>query len=478
MPGFRRQRSVVGAPSAGRREALLPRPPSLAGRGAGGDGVKGTVHFGYRSFFRNLVSVSLLALLPLGPLNPSGVAQTPPPLGSQSLLAQADALLYEMSEITGLPVKARLKKQIMARPDVRKYLEANLHAEYSPDELHAQQAALRAFGLVSRDFNLEKFLLDFYTEQAAGFYDPRRKTMYLADWVAEDTQRLVLTHELTHALEDQNFGLDKFLHADRANDDSTNARQAVVEGHATAAMMQDLVRPLDLTQVPSLAPLMGPIVHQQMEEFPAFTKAPFFFRFQALFPYAEGVGFMQRGLAAGGWKKLNALFTDPPRTTKEFFEPEFYFEHKPLPTLILPRPAVLTSVAGLHLVGENTLGELGYYALLGQLLSEEEAKSVTRGWMADRYLLYESPAEHYVLVARTLWSNPEAALAFFRDYHTILARKYPELTADTRSGTSLFIGSTTSGQVIVLGQGDEVRWVEGAAAAQADALIDWLRSLN
>ncbi len=452
MPGFGRQHSVVSlrpAACCGRRVALL-------------------------------ILANLLLACPFlvtGARTRSRAAQATAPAGSQSLLAQADALLNEMSEITGLPVKAPLKKQIIARPEVRKYLEENLHAEYSPEELHAQQAALRALGLVRPDFNLEKFLLDFYTEQAAGFYDPRRKTMYLADWVAEDMQRLVLSHELTHALEDQNFDLERFLRADRANDDSTGARQAVVEGHATAAMMQDLVRPLDLAQVPSLAPMMGPVVHQQMEEFPAFTNAPFFFRFQALFPYAEGVGFMQRGLAAGGWKRLNALFTDPPRTTKEFFEPEFYFEHKPLPSLTLPRPAVLAGVAGLRVVGENTLGELGYYALLGQLLSEEEAKTVARGWMADRYLLYEGPAEHYILVARTRWSNPEAALAFFRDYHTILARKYPELTADPQSSERLFVGSTASGQAIVLGQGDEVRWVEGTAAAQADALLGWLKSL-
>jgi len=451
VPGFDDQQSVVGphpAAGCGRRVALV-------------------------------ILASLLLACPFlvtGARTPSGAAQATAAASSQSLLAQADALLNEMSEITGLPVKAPLKKQIIARPEVHKYLEENLRAEYSPEEVHAQQAALRAFGLVSPDFNLEKFLLDFYTEQAAGFYDPRRKTMYLADWVTEDMQRLVLTHELTHALQDQNFDLERFLHADRANDDSTGARQAVVEGHATAAMMQDLVRPLDLAQVPSLAPMMGPVVHQQMEEFPAFTNAPFFFRFQALFPYTEGVSFMQRGLAAGGWKSLNALFTDPPRTTKEFFEPEFYFEHKLLPSLTLRRPAALSGTAGLRVVGENTLGELGYYALLGQLLSEAEGKRVARGWMADRYLLYEGPDEHYILVARTRWSNPEAALAFFRDYHTILARKYPELTADPQSTERLFVGLTASGRVIVLAQDDEVRWVEGTTAAQADALLDWLKS--
>jgi hypothetical protein len=140
VPDFGRQHSVVG-----------PRPAARYGRRVA------------------LVSLANLLLacpfLVTGARTPSGAAQA----DSQSLLAQADALLSEMSEITGLPVKAPLKKQIIARPEVHKYLEENLRGEYSPEELHAQQAALRAFGLVSSDFNLEKFLLDFYTEQAAGF---------------------------------------------------------------------------------------------------------------------------------------------------------------------------------------------------------------------------------------------------------------------------------------------------------------------
>ena len=106
--------------------------------------------------------------------------------------------------------------------------------------------------------------------------------------------------------------LERFLKEVRPDDDASDARQAVVEGYATAAMFQKMVAPMKMEDMPSLEPIMAPIIQQQLEEFPAFTSAPFFFRFQALFPYIEGMGFMQRGLAAGGWKKLNSLFSDPP----------------------------------------------------------------------------------------------------------------------------------------------------------------------
>jgi len=408
--------------------------------------------------------------------------------GAPDLLSQADAVLQQMSQLTGLPIKSSLKKQIISRAEVEKYLRENLHADMTPQEIHIQEATLQAFGLVPPDFDLEKFLIGFYTEQAAGFYDPHRKIMFIADWVEPDMQRLVLAHELTHALQDQSYDLEKFLKAVRADDDASGARQAVVEGHATAAMIQEMIAPMKLEDMPSLEPLMAPIIQQQLEEFPAFTHAPFFFRFQALFPYIEGIGFMQRGLQEGGWKRLNSLFDDPPNTTKEIFQPGTYFEKQSLPKTSLPHPATLADIRGLNFLVENTMGELGYYALLGQLISEDEAKSVTAGWLADRYLLYEKtgakPASGsargntpYILVSQTRWSNSDSALAFFRDYHSILTGKYPELAPEPRSTSDLFIGKANNGQVILLHKGDECVWAEGIPVTQSEAMLTWLTTL-
>ena len=407
--------------------------------------------------------------------------------GAPDLLAQADKTLQQMSELTGLPIKSSLKKQIISRTEVERYLAENLRVEMTPQEIHIQEATLLAFGLVSPDFNLEKFLISFYTEQAAGFYDPHRKTMFIADWVEPDMQRFVLAHELTHALQDQNFDLEKFLKAVRPDDDASNARQALVEGHATAAMIQQVIAPMKLEDMPALEPLMAQVIHQQYEEFPAFNRAPFFFRLQALFPYIEGMGFMQRGLQEGGWRRLNSLFNDPPKTTKEIFEPQAYFEKQQLPKVSLPHPAPLAGIPGLNFLAENILGELGYYAVLGQLISEDEAKSVATCWLADRYLLYERAAagpspgrthegKEYTLVSQTRWSSSEVALAFFRDYHSILARKYPELAPDKRSATDLFIGTAANGQVILLRKGDECLWAEGIPTAQSEAMLNWLNS--
>ncbi len=397
----------------------------------------------------------------------------------KALFAQADAILEQMSRLTGLKILAPVKKEIVDRAQVRQYLIQNFHHDFTPRELQDQEDELQAFGLISQDFHLESFLIKFYTEQAAGFYDPRSKTMFIANWVGPDIQKMVLAHELTHALQDQHFDLEKYLHAVRDNDDAMAARDAVVEGEATATMVQQDLGPVDLASLPSLVPLMEPLLKQQVGQFPVFSSSPYFFRFEAMFPYIQGLGFIQANLAGGGWPHLNALFTNPPAETREIFDPEVYLKARPLPNVSLPRPRALKHARGLRWIVSGTLGELGYDAMVGQLLSPAKAKTIAPAWRADRYLLYQNTrTRNFTLIGRTLWASPESALAFFRDYHAILAHKYPALAPSPRSATDLFIGSAPNGRIVLLRAGSECRWAEGVPAGKMKKMIKWLRSLG
>lgn len=406
----------------------------------------------------------------------AATAQKPSPA---SLKTQVDRVLQEMSRLTGLPIKAPVKKKVVDRQQIRKLLIQSMHAEYTPKQIHMQQATLRAFGLVSRSFDLEKFLISFYTEQAAGFYDPRSKTMYIASWIPPKMQQMVLAHELTHALQDQNFNLLHYMKSAQKDSDAEAARQAVVEGYATAAMFQDMVKPTPISILPSFDKMYGQLYRQQMAQFPVFSKAPLFFRLEAMFPYVQGATFVEQALKHGDWKSLNELFASPPTTTKAIFQPKIYFNHVSLPKVELPRQTPLNKVHGLKEVDENTLGELGFDSLLSQFLSENTAKSVSSKWMGDRYIVYEDPAAHnYALVVRTRWTNSEAALSFFRKYHAVLTQKYPNLSPDAHSTADRFIAHTASGEVIMMQKGDEVRWTEGVPKKKVKAMRKWLVSLQ
>jgi hypothetical protein len=449
----------------------------------------GTDPYPRRWRMRSLLTATLLALAasaaPAQQRAPAPAVQT------------ADSILKEMSRITGLPIKAPLKKELVSKTEIERYLKENLHAEYTPEEIHGQEAALKAFGLVAADFDLGKFLISFYTEQAAGFYDPRRKTMFMADWVAPELQKLVLAHELTHALQDQNFDLWKFMHATRDNDDASAAREALVEGYATLAMMQEMLQPAPVEKLPSLDALLDQLVSRQMEEYPVFSHAPFFLRFEMLFPYVQGMSFNRRGLTRGGWKRLNQTFTDPPASTKQIFQPDLYFglsaaggsaaQGDPAGgEMELPPPPTLEHASGWKRVEANVMGELGYQALLGQLVSAKAAQ-VTESWVADRYLVYEGPTSgQYVLIARTRWSSPEAAASFCGDYRAILEKRGSAPASKAEPGTSgsdhgsreglLRLGGTRP--AIFWQGGEECRWAEGVPSAEADTMANWLESLH
>lgn len=415
-------------------------------------------------------------------VRPSKAAQTNPPVAQKQahsdLLARADQILQQMSKLTGLPIKSPVNKKVVDRAEVRKMLIHNLHTDYTPQEIHVQQGTLRAFGLVPRGFDLGSFLVKFYTEQAAGFYDPPTKTMYIADWIPAGTQGMVLAHELTHALQDQNFNLEHYMKAVKKNDDEEAARQAVVEGYATAAMYLSMVPGAPISELPNFDSTLGPLIRQQMSEFPVYSKAPFFFRMQALFPYIQGANFIENGLRQLGWKGLNQLFSSPPTSTKAIFQPGIYFNHVALPDVQLPRKTPLSSVTGLKMLDENTMGELGYDSLLGQFLSEKKASVASSAWMGDRYIVYENPAaKQYALVARTRWDSRQAADEFFRDYRAVLNQKYSELTPDSRSAAGRFVARTSSGDVVMLHAGDEVRWAEGVPAGKVNAMLKWLAAL-
>jgi len=149
-----------------------------------------------------------------------------------------------------------------------------------------------------------------------------------------------------------------------------------------------------------------------------------------------------------------------------------------LPKISLPRPPAFESAPGYKRLSENTLGELGYRALLGQFISEQESKSAGSQWLADRYILYERSSPHtYALVARSRWASSEAALEVFRSCHTILAQKYPELTAERSSAADLFAGSAANGRVVLMRRGSDCLWAEGVPAQQAEAMVKWLESL-
>ena len=143
-------------------------------------------------------------------------APSAPP--NAEFLRAADEVLAEMCRILALPAKAPLKKTIRTSAEIRAFVVRQMEEDKEPEKRYADRKTLEKLGLIPRDFNLDGFLVDLLTEQIAGLYDPKSQEFYIADWIPAAEQRQVMSHELTHALQDQYFGLDKWAEAAKPNE--------------------------------------------------------------------------------------------------------------------------------------------------------------------------------------------------------------------------------------------------------------------
>ena len=342
---------------------------------------------------------------------------------SANFAAAADEVLAQMSEITGLQLRSPLKKSLRSRDQIRAHVIEEMKDDKDTAERYAGARSAEAFGLLPKGFDLDSFMVDLLTEQIAGLYDPKAHEFYVADWIPLDDQRMVMAHELTHALEDQHFQIEGWAKAARPNDDSELAREAVLEGSAMAAMVDYLLQGSgrSLQDLPDINPAM---LVGDMADTPLLKKAPPFLKDSLVFPYLDGLTFSAAILKPTGWDGLRTLFTKPPASTQQILHPDLYRSGK------VPEPVALPSLvktlgSSWTKLEENIMGEFGWKEVLKQFLDENRATSLSASWNGDRYAVYErKPDKHLILVTRERLATQEQAERFLGQYSEALEKKY------------------------------------------------------
>lgn len=357
----------------------------------------------------------------------NGSGSEPNPQTNVQFFAAADQVLQVMSKILALPVKAPLKKSIRTKAEIRQYLADEQKKDESPRKRYADQRTLEAFGLIPKGFPLDSFLLDLLTDQVAGLYDPKKKEFFIADWISPIEQKPVMAHELTHALDDQYFHLEKWQKAVRANDDASMARDAVVEGSALAAMMDYTLADLhsSVRQVPDIAPFIESSVAAEMDKDPNLAKAPPFIRDELLFPYLDGAVFSQQVLkATKGWPDFKKVFENPPVSTQQILHPNLYFQGVKPRAIALPHLKAAIP-HGWQKLDENVVGEFALREVLKQFLGARDAEHFSAMWDGDRYALFENKkTKQTILVVRLALDNEKDTESFFGGYRDALEKKY------------------------------------------------------
>lgn len=398
-----------------------------------------------------------------------------PPASSQTdadFYAATNEVLQTMSRILDLPVKSPLHESIRTKAEIRQYLVSEQDKEETPEKRYVDRRTLEAFGLIPKGFPLDSFLLNLLTDQVAGLYDPQKKEFFIASWIEPGDQKEVMAHELTHALDDQYFHLDKWQKAAKANDDASLARDAVIEGSALAAMMDYQFADLhtSVREMPDIAPFIESGVAEQMDKDPNLAKAPPFVRDELLFPYLDGAVFTQKVLkATGSWASFQEVFKNPPSSTQQIMHPDMYFQKVTPEQVKLPRlkSAIPRDYVELD---ENVVGEFALSEVLKQFVGPGDAERYSPMWRGDRYALFENKStKETILVVLLALDSESDTKTFYGVYRKALEEKYA-----VKAPTIQTQEFTAFGHVFLDCQHSKCLSVEGADRKTFDRIVHQL----
>jgi hypothetical protein len=330
------------------------------------------------------------------------------------LVDMVAGMLPRVERLSGLERRDTLRMRWQTRDAARQFVEARLDDEMPPAVLDATRRTYVALGLIPDTVELRPLLLDLYTEQVVGYYDPRSATLYVLREADLASLRPVVIHELVHALQDQHTSLDSIV-AQRRGNDRRAAAHAALEGHAMLVMFAALAeeaarRELDPASLPNPATELAPALEAQDEMFPVFRRAPAIIRETLLFPYVGGADFVYQL-----WQSRRADGRNPapldsllPQSTAQVLQPASHF----LETRRDPIELRFESAPdGWDLLREETFGQLETTIFLGEHLGAE-ARAAADGWAGDRYLLLHREGTGDVVHWVSAWVDADAADRF------------------------------------------------------------------
>ena len=247
---------------------------------------------------------------------------------------------------------------------------------------------LRALGLIQGPVDLIQSERDLSATDVVGFYDQHKKRLFVrGEDVSDVDVRVTLVHELTHALQDQRFDLDKLDHATNTSGEDF-ALTVLVEGDAVnvedayvASLSQSERDAYDASvqgdppepDAPASSTDIPPILE-------LFESAPYIFGPQ----YVEGLK------ANAGERQVDRAFATPPRSEEQIIDPVAAQRGQVPATVAVPKLAAGETRDG----SADDFGAMSLYLLLGSRLDPKTALTAAEGWGGDRYLAFTKRAKH------------------------------------------------------------------------------------
>jgi hypothetical protein len=337
------------------------------------------------------------------------------------------AVAVRLEAARHLQLKHPVPTRALGPAEIAAVVDADLMRTFPPGDRARTEATYELVGLVPSGTRLEPAMERMLTTQLAAFYDPHTKVLVVAkqavvgrgaglrlfatvtgrDLVGE----LVVSHELTHALQDQYWGLPADSEpATASNTDRLLARRALLEGDATWASfatvsggtLDEATRTRVLRQMSGLSAELAT----------ALPDVPSLLRDALAFQYQGGTIFVDRLLARGDWAAVDRAQADPPASTEQVLHPERYLASKrdePTAVVLGITPALRS--AGYQLALADTLGELVMRSLFARVFPPEQAARIAEGWDGDRLVAF-ARGQDLVVAWMSVWDTERDAVEF------------------------------------------------------------------
>ena len=305
----------------------------------------------------------------------------------------------QVETVRGLRYTSPVAVTPLTQEQIDRRLTKNFDKTYPVDFYARRSQAWSTIGVIPAGASLREALLAFQTGQVVGYYNPANgQLVYIGDTDLDQTERFILAHELTHAIDDQHFGLRRLdAIGARCDDEAFTAGLGAIEGSAQYFATQVLMR------FPSDAPLGGGGDGGSLDAVP-----PFVVDLQ-LWPYDAGMAFIRDVDEAGGTARVDDALTTFPLSTEQILHPERWPNDVPQPVDV---PDLGPSLgADWHDLDVMTVGEAWLKLMLALRLNADDAEQAAAGWDGGIYRAW-TDGTHTAVVLRTVWDSADDAQQF------------------------------------------------------------------
>jgi hypothetical protein len=306
---------------------------------------------------------------------PLAQAKTPAPASLSA--ADVARIARRVERIRQLRFVRPVKPLFVGRAEAARLQAAGTQRDYPKSAQEADEESLKLLGLMRPSDSLGRAISAVGSEQVLGFYDPRTKRLVVVRdrHASRPLLEITLAHELTHALEDQRFGLRQ---GGDPNDDAAIAESALAEGSATEVMLDYGRRYFTAGDALTVLQSAGDTE----------TELPKYVEDTLLFPYTEGLGMVEtfRG-QSGSWKALdNVIRYKRPATAEQVIHTDKYATGE-LPVRIDAPDLGLVLGGQWHRLARSSVGELDLRELFS-IVGGAPDEGAAAGWGGGRFELW------------------------------------------------------------------------------------------